>query len=831
MSSGVETSHNFNENVAIALAKTVRDSSTSLGMTRMVDTDVYLDAGHLMTSPFRFGFLALTWLVTSSDTFAETTPARPEHTNRLAHEKSPYLLQHAHNPVDWYPWGEEAFAKARKGNKTIFLSVGYSTCHWCHVMAHESFENEEVAAIMNREFVNIKVDREERPDVDRVYMTFVQATTGGGGWPMSVWLTPDLKPFVGGTYFPPEDRYGQPGFKNVLERIATAWKENHDKIVEQSTNIVAALRESQSAPKAFGEGEVGAAILDAAYKQLDRSYDPKEGGFGNAPKFPRPVTLNFLTRFYARDPKSESGKQALEMTLFTLRKMASGGMHDHIGGGFHRYSVDRYWHVPHFEKMLYDQAQLAVAYLDAYQILGDAHLNPPGRDRDRAERREADAKAPLRVEFKAVARDILDYVARDMTSKEGGFYSAEDADSPVPIAVVSDPRVESPEPDAGAHRAPLQKTAEGAFYIWTKKEIDAALGDAAEIFDFHYGVQAHGNAPEGSDPHDEFRGKNILIKRRTNAETAQRFKKSEDEIAKSLAQSREKLFAVRSKRLRPHLDDKIIAAWNGLMISAYARAAQVLDEPRYLEIATRATNFLRQNLYDSSRKVLYRNYREGRSDIEAFADDYAFVIRGLLDLYEASFDVECLKFATQLQETQDQLFFDEKNGGYFSTSGKDESVFLRMKDDNDGAEPAASSVAALNLLRLSQLLDDQKMAERPRKTIDAFAATLAHFPSAMPQMLVALDYSLSKPRQIVIAGKKDAPETKALLKEVYRHFLPKTVLLLADGSEGQKYLGERNEAIRAMSPVAGKSAAYVCENFTCKAPVTDSTTLRELLSR
>jgi uncharacterized protein len=797
----------------------------------MVDTDVYLDAGHLMTSPFRFGFLALTWLVTSSDTFAETTPARPEHTNRLAHEKSPYLLQHAHNPVDWYPWGEEAFAKARRENKPIFLSVGYSTCHWCHVMAHESFENEEVAAIMNREFVNIKVDREERPDVDRVYMTFVQATTGGGGWPMSVWLTPDLKPFVGGTYFPPEDRYGQPGFKNVLERIATAWKENHDKIVEQGTNIVAALRESQSAPKAFGEGEVGAAILDAAYKQLDRSYDPKEGGFGNAPKFPRPVTLNFLTRFYARDPKSESGKQALEMTLFTLRKMASGGMHDHIGGGFHRYSVDRYWHVPHFEKMLYDQAQLAVAYLDAYQILGDPHLNPAGRDRDRAERREADAKAPLRVEFKAVARDILDYVARDMTSKEGGFYSAEDADSPVPIAVVSDPRVESPEPDAGAHRAPLQKTAEGAFYIWTKKEIDAALGDAAEIFDFHYGVQAHGNAPEGSDPHDEFRGKNILIKRRTNAETAQRFKKSEDEIAKSLAQSREKLFAVRSKRLRPHLDDKIIAAWNGLMISAYARAAQVLDEPRYLEIATRAANFLRQNLYDSSRKVLYRNYREGRSDIEAFADDYAFVTQGLLDLYEASFDIEWLKFAVQLQETQDRLFFDEKNGGYFSTSGKDESVFLRMKDDNDGAEPAASSVAALNLLRLSQLLDDQKMAERPRKTIDAFAATLAHFPSAMPQMLVALDYSLSKPRQIVIAGKKDAPETKALLKEVYRHFLPKTVLLLADGSEGQKYLGERNEAIRAMSPVAGKSAAYVCENFTCKAPVTDSTTLRELLSR
>ena len=759
-----------------------------------------------MTSYFRFGFLALTWLVTSSDASAEPTPAHSEYTNRLAHEKSPYLLQHAHNPVDWYPWSEEAFAKARRENKPIFLSVGYSTCHWCHVMAHESFESEEVAAIMNREFVNIKVDREERPDVDRVYMTFVQATTGGGGWPMSVWLTPDLKPFVGGTYFPPEERYGQPGFKKVLERIATAWKENHENILEQGGKIVAALQESQSAAK--GEAQIDAATLEAAYRQIDRSYDPKEGGFGNAPKFPRPVTFNFLTRFYARDPKSDSGKQALEMALFTLRKMAAGGMHDHIGGGFHRYSVDRYWHVPHFEKMLYDQAQLALAYLDASQIT---------RDR----------------QYEAVARDIFDYVARDMTSKEGGFFSAEDADSPV-VAGIGDP----------GHG----KTAEGAFYVWTKKEIDAALGDAAEIFDFHYGVQAHGNAPEGSDPHDEFRGKNILIERHTISETAQRFRstgilpvgpagvspadsESEQAVRDSLKQSREKLLAIRAKRPRPHLDDKIIAAWNGLMISAYARAAQVLDDSRYLEIATRAANFLRRNLYEQKSKLLYRNYREGRSDIEGFADDYAFVIKALLDLYEASFDIEWLKLAVQLQETQDRLFFDEKNGGYFSTSGKDASVFLRMKDDNDGAEPAASSVAALNLLRLSQVRDDPQLTERARKTIDAFATTLSNFPSAMPQTLVALDVSLSKPRQIVIAGKKDAPETKALLKEVHRHFLPKTILLLADGSDGQKYLGEKNEAIRTMSTVEKKSAAYVCENFTCKAPVTDSNKLAELVAK
>src|SRR5712692_4066138 len=699
----------------------------------------------------------------------EIQPAQAEHTNRLAREKSPYLLQHAHNPVDWYPWGEEAFAKARRENKPIFLSIGYSTCHWCHVMAHESFENEETAAIMNREFVNIKVDREERPDVDRVYMTFVQATTGGGGWPMSVWLTPDLKPFVGGTYFPPEDRYGQPGFKKVLERIAAAWKRDHEKIVDQSSKIISALRESQAAQSA-ASAKIDSQVFDRAYEQFVRTFDEKEGGFGSAPKFPRPVALNFLSRFYARDPKSEAGKHALEMDLVTLRKMAAGGMHDHLGGGFHRYSVHRYWHVPHFEKMLYDQAQLAVAYLDAFQITRDP-------------------------QFESVIRDILDYVACDMTSKEGGFFSAEDADSPVPVAAVYDRRTSESEKRASiessdAHRAPLQKS-EGAFYIWAKKEIDSALGEAAEMFDFHYDVQPHGNAPEGSDPQDEFRGKNILIERHTIAETAKHFKKNEDEARQLLARSREKLLSIRNKRPRPHLDDKIIAAWNGLMISAYARAAAILDEPRYIEAATRAAKFLRAKLYDDKSKLLFRNYRDGRSQVEGFADDYAFVIQGLLDLYEASFDIEWLKFALQLQETQDRLFFDEKNGGYFSTSGQDKSVVLRMKDDNDSAEPAASSVAAINLLRLAQFRDDKKLGERARKTIDAFAPTLSHFASAMPQMLVAVDFSLSKPRQIVIAGKADSPETKALLAEVHRHFIPNKIVILADAAVGQNFFAKK----------------------------------------
>jgi uncharacterized protein YyaL (SSP411 family) len=736
----------------------------------------------------------------------EVTPVQPEHANRLSREKSPYLLQHAHNPVDWFPWSEEAFAKARRENKPIFLSIGYSTCHWCHVMAHESFESADVAAIMNREFVNIKVDREERPDVDRVYMTFVQATTGGGGWPMSVWLTPDLKPFVGGTYFPPEDRYGQPGFSKVLERIAAAWKQDHEKIGEQGTKIIAALSQAESGGEAKPT-QLGAATLDAAYQQIARSYDAHEGGFGSAPKFPRPVTLNFLFRIYARAHESVSGKHALEMNLFTLRKMAAGGVHDHLGGGFHRYSVDAFWHVPHFEKMLYDQAQLAVAYLEAFQI----------------------TREPL---FEEVARDILDYVRRDMTAKEGGFFSAEDADSVIPVAAVHDRRPNDPEagPESpGAHRAPLQKN-EGAFYVWSKKELDAALGSSAGIFNYHYGVQPDGNVPPAADPHAEFTGKNILIELQTVAETAKHFKKEEAEVRELLAKSRGALLALRAKRPRPHLDDKIITAWNGLMISAYARGAQVLDDPGYLEAATRAATFARTQLYDASRQVLVRNYREGRSEVEGFADDYAFVIQGLLDLYEASFDVSWLQFAIALQEKQDRLFFDEERGGYFSGTGKDKSILLRMKEDNDSAEPAASSVAALNLLRLAQFRDEKRWRERAEKTIGAFSPQISHFPSAMPQMLVALDFSLGKPRQIVLAGKRDAQETRALLAEVHQHFLPNKTLLLADGGDGQKYLEEKIEAFRAMKPVDGKSVAYICEDFTCQAPVTDVAALGKLLS-
>ncbi len=704
--------------------------------------------------------------------------------NHLAGEKSPYLLQHQHNPVDWYPWGEEAFAKARRENKPIFLSVGYSTCHWCHVMAHESFENPETAKIMNEHFVNIKVDREERPDVDKVYMTYVQATTGSGGWPMSVFLTPNLEPFYGGTYFPPDDRYGRPGFPSLLQQVAKAWEHDHDKIAANASDAVKALREySTAAPKAEGAGHDE---IEACYNQLTRSFDDELGGFGGAPKFPHPVALNLLFRIYAREgAESRDGSHARDMALFTLKKMAEGGMHDHIGGGFHRYSVDRFWHIPHFEKMLYDQAQLVCSYLDAYQVTRD----------------------PAWAE---IARDVLGYVQRDMTDKAGGFYSAEDADS----------LLEHGKPEHG----------EGAFYVWKQEEISALLGEEpARIFNRFYGVEPEGNAPAGSDPHGEFKGVNTLIQRMTVSDAAKFFKMSEEEIRKSLAASRQKLFDVRAKRPRPHLDDKIITAWNGLMISAFARAAQVLDDASYLHSAQRSAAFLHEQLWKEGQ--LLRNYREGAGSVPGFAEDYASLIAGLLDLYEADFDVAHLRWALELQEKMDALFWDDANGGYFSTAGTDKSILLRMKEDYDGAEPSPNSTAVLNLLRLADLTDSKALREKAGKAIRAFSEQLSRAPSALPQMLCAVDALQSKHVQIVIAGQAGSEDTKALLHEVATHYLPNKILLLADQSSGQAWLLTQLKFIEDMKPLQGKAAAYICENYACQLPTSDVAKVRELLAK
>jgi uncharacterized protein YyaL (SSP411 family) len=700
------------------------------------------------------------------------------HTNHLISEKSPYLLQHLHNPIAWYPWGEAAFAKARKEEKAIFLSVGYSTCHWCHVMAHESFENMEIAQLLNAHFVCIKVDREERPDVDRVYMTFVQATTGGGGWPMTVWLTPELKPFFGGTYFTPQQ------LAATASAIAEAWKTNRASIIARSAHLLEELRSfTQRSNRA--EEERSSRVQERAFQQIASSFDTKLGGFGSAPKFPRPVVFNFLFHFYAGRAESEEGRHALEMTLFTLRKMAAGGIHDHLGGGFHRYAVDASWHVPHFEKMLYDQAQLATACITAYQLTREAQLE-------------------------ALARDMLDYVRRDMTAPDGGFYSAEDADSLI--------------------AAGKPEKAEGAFYVWTSAEIEDALGpEAANLFNDTFGIEARGNVADVNDIRQEFKGKNILFQHRTLAETAKRSGMPEEEVAASLAKSRKLLFEAREKRPRPHCDDKIITAWNGLMISAFARAAQVLDDPGYLEAATRAALFIRQHLYRENDRTLLRNYREGASTIEGFAEDYAFLIQGLLDLYEATFDTTWIEWAVHLQTQQDELFWDTKADGYFTTSGKDASILLRSKEAYDGAEPSANSVAALNLLRLSSMLDRADWRERARKTLRAFGQQLMQAPSGMPQLVVALGWLHAKARQIVIAGSPDAPDTQAMLREAQRLFSPGKIVLLADGGAGQAFLASHAESMRDVVPVEGKATAYVCEGLVCQLPTHDIATLVRML--
>ncbi len=505
-------------------------------------------------------------------------------TNALIHEKSPYLQQHAHNPVNWLPWGEAAFEKARREDKPIFLSIGYSTCHWCHVMAHESFEDEKVAEVLNRDFVSIKIDREERPDVDRVYMLFVQASTGSGGWPMSVFLTPDLKPFFGGTYFPPDSRYGRLGFRELLEHLARAWKQERARVEESGANVTEQLRSIAASAKATLEPDK--ALFESGFSYFRRSFDSRYGGFGSAPKFPRPVVFNYLFRLYSSHQRPE----AVEMSLQTLKSMARGGMYDQLGGGFHRYSVDERWFVSHFEKMLYDQAQLAISYIEAFQIT---------RDDD----------------FANVAHGIFKYVRRDLTSPDGAFYSAEDADSP--------------DPENPSH------SGEGAFYLWRSSEIDSILGTRdAQLFSFRYGVEPNGNVD--IDPHGEFTGRNILFQAHTIEEVATEYGLSVESAGAILDRAREKLLAVRGRRPRPHLDNKILTSWNALMISAFARAYAVLGQSEYLETAEAAARFLLQAMYDPETGELLRRYCDGQAAIPAFLDDYAFLAQALLDLFEAS---------------------------------------------------------------------------------------------------------------------------------------------------------------------------------------------------
>lgn len=700
--------------------------------------------------------------------------------NRLAQEPSPYLLQHANNPVDWYPWGDEAFTLARERDQPIFLSIGYSTCHWCHVMEHESFENHEIAEQLNARFVSIKVDREERPDVDRVYMAFVQATTGAGGWPMSVWLTPDLKPFYGGTYFPPAARWGRPGFTEVLGEIATRWRESRTQLVESADGLMARLREAQAGKGADGPLP-NAELLAAGVREYSQTFDRHHGGFGGAPKFPRPGELLFLLREQART----GDREALQMVLETLRAMAMGGMRDHVGGGFHRYSVDAQWRVPHFEKMLYDQAQLVVALLEASQASGDAT-------------------------FLHVAEDTLAYVRRELLHADGGFFSAEDADSVAPELAGQD----------GATKT------EGAFYIWAQSEIEHVFGADSDVVRLRYGIEPDGNAPQ--DPHNEFTKKNLLYVARGIDDVARLSGRAEDDVSAVLDGARLRLFEARCGRPRPHLDDKVLAGWNGLMLAAFARAARVIPADQAgaaaaLDTAERAAEFLWNRLWDEDRDRLLRRFREGRSDIDGYCEDYACAIWGLLELFQAGGDPRWLDWARQLQAIQDALFWDDAEGGWFSTTGDDPTVLLRLKEDYDGAEPSAGSVAAGNLLTLAHLSGGEAAAEHLARLERAIRRTVTAPQAArvVPLMSATASTFLAGAPQVILVGPRTAPATVALQRVLVQHYLPGAVSLLVEPGAHQRAVAERLPWIGAMTLVDQQPTAYLCRDFACQAPVTD----------
>jgi len=707
--------------------------------------------------------------------------------NLLAFEKSPYLLQHADNPVNWHPWGELAFAKARAESKPIFVSVGYSTCHWCHVMAHESFENEAIARVLNEHFVPVKVDREERPDVDRIYMLFVQATTGGGGWPMSVWLTPELEPFYGGTYFPPTARWGRPGFREILEEIARLWREDPEKVRRSAAHVTAQMKEfstSRGAGRLPAAG-IGIEALERAVAEFREAFDPEHGGFGRAPKFPRPSELFFLMREFAR--RGETA--ACDMALATLRAMARGGIHDHLGGGFHRYSVDETWHVPHFEKMLYDQAQLALAYVEAWQVTHEP-------------------------EFARVAAGILRYTSRDLGRAGGGFYSAEDADS-------------VPADRAGRANA---HPAEGAFYAWTEAEFQQVLGDDAEIAKLRFGVRPDGNV--ASDPQGEFKGKNVLYLARSLDETAAAVGRSRDDVAARLDAATRLLFEARAGRPRPGRDDKVIVAWNGLAIAAFARASRLPPDAfrptpsasrlplEWLRAARSGAEFIRSTMWDDARGRLLRRHRDGEAAIEAYADDFACLVFGLLELFQADGDPGWLEWAVALQRRQDELFEDKSDGGWFSTTGRDPSVLLRLKEDYDGAEPAASSVSAWNLLTLARIDSREDLAARLERTFGAFGHQLIQTPRAMPMMLAALCAWFAPAQEVVIVGPEEREDTRQMKETVASRYLPFAVTVPLS-PENREALARQMPFVTPMTMRGGQATVYVCRDFACSQPTTD----------
>ena len=696
---------------------------------------------------------------------------RESSANRLIKEKSPYLLQHAYNPVDWYPWGDEAFSLAKREDKPIFLSIGYSTCHWCHVMERESFEDEEVARLMNETFVSIKVDREERPDIDHIYMTVCQMMTGGGGWPLNIIMTPDKKPFFAGTYFPKESLYGRIGMMDLAPRIKQLWSTSRSEVLEASQKVVSALKQM---PDDAPGSSLSVNDLSLASSQLAQRFDPHKGGFSQAPKFPTPHNMLFLLRHARRN----SDKKVLSMVEKTLDNMRLGGIYDHVGFGFHRYSTDSEWLVPHFEKMLYDQAMIAMTFIEAWQVSGKS-------------------------EYRKTVEEIFEYVIRDMTSPLGGFYSAEDADS---------------------------EGVEGKFYVWSLDELLKVLNTGeAKIACKIFGVKPEGNFKEESTGH--LTGDNILHLDRSLSQSASELGMSLEQLEENLQEIRKKLFVEREKRIHPYKDDKILTDWNGLMIAALARASSAFGEPVYAQAAKRAADFILQEMRDNTGRLLHR-FRDGEAGLPAHVDDYAFMIWGLIDLYEATFEIDYLKEALQLNQDFIERFWDETVGGFYFTASDSEETLLRKKELYDGATPSGNSVAALNLLRLSRMTGNIDLESKANMILKAFSGIVGKFPSGYTQLLMAVDFAAGPSCEIVMVGEKGSPELLEYKHQIQKPFIPNKVIVFKPaGPAAQSAITEIAPYTKDHGAKTGETTVYVCRNYHCELPSTDVATILELLNR
>ncbi|CRK97938.1 CLUMA_CG011311, isoform A [Clunio marinus] len=740
--------------------------------------------------------LPSTMAFSSSSGLSSSSSLKKNYENRLANEKSPYLLQHAHNPVNWYPWGEEAIALAKKENKLIFLSIGYSTCHWCHVMEKESFEDEETAKIMNEKFINIKVDREERPEIDKIYMTFIVLINGSGGWPLSIFLTPDLAPVTGGTYFPPTDRWGMPGFKTILHKVALKWETSSDDLKETGLSVIEAIQKSASQRRVDGDTDDNPMTVEEKFRQAikiyKRAYDPKWGGTNGAPKFPEISKLNFLFHAFVQT----KDKEMLKLALITLDKIADGGIHDHVFGGFARYSVDKKWHIPHFEKMLYDQGQLMMSYSNAYKITRD-------------------------TKYLEIADKIFKYVTKDLYHPAGGFYSGEDADS-YPTAESKD-------------------KIEGAFYAWDYVEIEQlfknnqnkfTVQNAFDIYCFHYDIKENGNVEASSDPHGHLLNKNIHFVKKSLAETAEMFGTNSESVASILKTGNEILHEVREKRPRPHLDNKIITGWNGLMLSGISKLACSGDAPNreeYLRVAKKQIEFLRENSFDvNERKLLRACYGEGENisrgskPIYGFLDDYSFLIKGLIDYYVASLDMTMLYWAKELQELQDEYFWDSRNGGYFYSEASQSDVVVRMKEDHDGAEPAGNSAAAQNLILLGAYFEDQNFKSKAQ-SLTQFFSNVSPMGYVLPEMLSALTLDDAGLHMLVVVGPDDE-NTRSFIEIASDYYVPGliSILLIVD-----KPHEVTRQSVSQFKMVRNLPTAYCCHNKQCALPITDPKLLSE----